>query len=419
MENKGIGSLSGRNVLLLQGPMGPFFRKLDRAFQRQGARVYRICFNGGDFLFAGKHNRIEFTGTAEQWPAYISQFLKTRHIDKIFLYGDCRYYHRKVCEAASELGIAVYVFEEGYVRPNYITLEIGGVNARSCIPVGFEYYLNLNPEEPIQANPAAARYPFEKWTLYAIAYYLAMRLLSGRYPHYRHHRNDSVAKEAAYGLRNGLRKFIYRISERGLEKEFVGRLRKKYFFVPLQTIGDFQICVHSQFDDMRDFIRTVMRSFARYAPGTVQLVIKHHPMDRGRVDHSAYIRRLAKALKISGRVLAVHDVHLPTCLQNAIGTITINSTVGISSLFHGTPTIVLGKAVYDISGLTCKGMRLDRFWTDYRPPQSLLFQKYRTFLIDKTQFAGSFYSGFPGAFGGRNEPAAIPWRKSKNMYSLL
>jgi hypothetical protein len=71
--------------------------------------------------------------------------------------------------------------------------------------------------------------------------------------------------------------------------------------------------------------------------------------------------------------------------------VTINSTVGISSLFHGTPTLVLGKAFYDIKGLTCKGMPLDRFWTEYSPPDHLLFRKFRNYIIDKTQIQGSFY----------------------------
>lgn len=93
---------------------------------------------------------------------------------------------------------------------------------------------------------------------------------------------------------------------------------------------------------------------------------------------------------------AGHDAHLPTCLKNAVGTVTINSTVGIQSLYHGTPTIVLGKALYDIGGLTCKGMPLDRFWSEHHPPDKSLFQEFRRHLIEQTQLSGSFYGGFPG-----------------------
>ena len=84
-------------------------------------------------------------------------------------------------------------------------------------------------------------------------------------------------------------------------------------------------------------------------------------MDRGIKNYSRFINKISVNLSINSRVMVVHDVHLPTCLKNAIGTVTINSTVGLSSLYHKTPTIALGRALYDIEGLTCKGMRLKRF----------------------------------------------------------
>jgi capsular polysaccharide export protein len=138
-----------------------------------------------------------------------------------------------------------------------------------------------------------------------------------------------------------------------------------------------------------------MRSFAAHAPNHTAIVFKHHPMDRGRPLFYGYIRQLAARLGVANRVHVVHDVHLPTCLKNAIGTVTVNSTVGIASLFHGTPTLVLGEALYDIEGLTCTGLPLDRFWSEYKAPDRKLFQKFRSYLIDRTQLEGSFYGGFP------------------------
>ncbi len=82
-------------------------------------------------------------------------------------------------------------------------------------------------------------------------------------------------------------------------------------------------------------------------------------------------------------------------LEKKIDTITINSTVGMASLFHGTPTIVLGKALYDFEGLTCNGLPLGRFWLEYKAPDRKLFGKFRSYLVNQTQLHGSFYSGFP------------------------
>ncbi len=389
--------LRNKHILLLQGPMGPFFRKLDRAFRNQGACVHRICLNGGDFLFANKDNCRHFTGRPEQWADFVTRFLEHHRINMLFLYGDCRFYHQRARQAAFRLGIDVYVFEEGYVRPHFITLEKGGVNAHSAISREASDYLDTPVATAAANNGQSVQHAFGKWALYSITYYLAMRLLSWHYPHNRHHRNDSVIKETFFGVRNGWRKIAFRFNERGLEERLKTDLKKRYFFVPLQTIGDSQICIHSRFTDMQDFIVTVMRSFAAHASADASLIVKHHPLDRGRADHSGYIRRLARGLSLNGRVLSVHDVHLPTCLQNAIGTITVNSTVGISSLINDTPTLVLGKAVYDIDGLTCKGMPLDRFWTEHRVPDRKLFKCFRSSLIRRTQLVGSFYSGFPEA----------------------
>lgn len=138
-----------------------------------------------------------------------------------------------------------------------------------------------------------------------------------------------------------------------------------------------------------------MHSFAKFSPKHTQLVIKHHPMDRGRKDYSKYINALSAELGIKNKVIIIHDLHLPSCLKNAIGTITINSTVGLSSLYHKTPTIVLGSAIYDIEGLTCKGMSLDNFWKSHTPPDNTLYEKFRRYLIDISQLNGSFYGRFP------------------------
>ena len=40
-----------RRVLLLQGPIGPFFRNLGDDLIQAGATVHKINFNGGDWLF--------------------------------------------------------------------------------------------------------------------------------------------------------------------------------------------------------------------------------------------------------------------------------------------------------------------------------------------------------------------------------
>src|SRR5256885_12968535 len=44
-------TLHAKRVLLLQGPVGPFFRRLATLLRAAGAEVHKVNFNGGDCLF--------------------------------------------------------------------------------------------------------------------------------------------------------------------------------------------------------------------------------------------------------------------------------------------------------------------------------------------------------------------------------
>ena len=390
-----IGQLSGKNILLLQGPHGDFFRKLDDYFRENGACTHKVCLNAGDRFFSHKDNLIDYRGNSEAWAAFIKEILVDYKIDKLFLFGDCRFYQRVAVRQADALGVECFVFEEGYIRPDFITLEKSAVNAFSSISRKRSFYEKLNFERLAPPVTQPVNFRYSRMAFQAIVYYLLMKILKFRYPHYRHHRESSCCKEAFYGLRNGFRKMRFKFSERNIARQLQTILFKKYYFVPLQTHSDFQLRIHSPYDSVETFIAEVLNSFAEHAPKGTFLVFKHHPMDRGIKNYARFIRQKSVSLGIAERVFAVHDVHLPTCLKNAIGTVTINSTVGFSSLYHKTPTIALGSTLYDIEGLTCKGMRLNNFWNDYKAPDTLLYKKFRLYLIEKTQLNGSFYGWFP------------------------
>jgi capsular polysaccharide export protein len=390
-----IGSVSGKNILLLQGPYGTFFKKLDAFLRQAGARTYSVCLNAGDRFFSNKDNIIDYKGEKEAWVSFIKQTLVDYKIRKIFLFGDCRYYQRAAIQEANELGIECFVFEEGYIRPDFVTLEKSGVNAFSSICRHRSFYDHLSLEDLISPKVLSANIKYRRIVSQTIVYYILMNVLKFRYPYYEHHLKISCLKEAFYGIRNVLRKMRFKISERNVAKRLQTTLSKKYYFVPLQTHTDYQVRTHSNYDSIEAFIKEVLFSFARHAPEESFLIFKHHPMDRGRKNYRRLINKIAVNLRINSRVVVVHDVHLPTCLKNAIGTVTINSTVGLSSLYHKTPTIALGKALYDIEGLTCKGMCLNDFWSRYQAPDTSLYKKFKLYLIEKTQLNGSFYGLIP------------------------
>jgi len=387
-----IGTLKDKNILFLQGPVGLFFKKLSIQFRNKGANTYRIGLNAGDACFSTSYNYFPYKGKPEGWETFISDFLIAHQIDKIFLFGDCRFYQGIAIAMADTLGIDVFVFEEGYLRPYYITLEKHGVNDYSRLSREAAFYRNL-PEvslpKPINATPNG----IFNWTI-VITYYFVAKALHFRYPHYRHHRNFSAIQEFFFGTRSLIRKIFYTRRDKKYLPLIQDTLSEKYFFVPLQTHNDFQILQHSEYGTIEKFIIEVLESFAQNTKDEY-IIFKHHPIDRGRKNYTEFIKEQAGYLSVENRVLIVHDLHLPTLLDHAKGTITINSTVGLSSVLHKTATITLGKAIYDIEGLTNKDMSLNDFWTQHNKPDDALAQKFRQHLILTTQLNGSFYGRMP------------------------
>jgi capsular polysaccharide export protein len=389
MITDGLSAFKGRRVLLLQGPVGPFFRRLAKELQHAGATVKKINFNGGDFLFYafGADN---FRGSAEEWPEYFEAYLKKEKIDLVLLFGDCRALHLKAHEIATRHHIDVGVFEEGYVRPDHVTLELHGVNGHSQISRDASFY--LAPEQEI---PSVLSYQVGNtfWfaAFWAILYYSASSLLKLFFLDYCHHRPLGVL-EALPWIRGAWRKYKYALKERQVQKQLTHERAKQYYLVPLQVYNDAQVQVHSDFDSIKLFIAEVISSFAENAPKDRHLVIKHHPMDRAYRDYSLYISRLAEKHQVRDRLLYIHDQHLPSLLEHARGVVVINSTVGLSALHHGAPLKVCGNAIYDIAGLTYQGA-LNDFWEDAEDcvVNEKLYLNYLQYLIRNTQINGSFY----------------------------
>jgi len=387
-----IGLVKDKNILLLQGPVGYFFKNLGKQFTARGATVYRIGLNAGDELFSSFHNYYAYRDTADNWNKFIFTFLKKNKIDKIFLFGDCRFYQSIAVEISDKLDIEVFVFEEGYLRPHYITLEKHGVNDYSHISRNPEYYKNMQDITIPEAKDSKVNSIFN-WGI-VMAYYFTARLFRFKYPNYVHHRSFSAAEEFFFGTRSLIRKVFYTRRDKKYLPKIKNELDGRYFFVPLQTHNDFQILQHSEYGTIEKFIIEVLESFSNNTQDEF-IIFKHHPIDRGRKNYTEFILEQSKALGIEKRVLIVHDLHLPTLLNYAAGTITINSTVGLSSIFHDTATITLGKAIYDIDGLTNKGMCLNDFWQNYKRPNRELAMKFREYLIKTTQLNGSFYGLMP------------------------
>ncbi|HBS42618.1 MAG TPA: capsular biosynthesis protein [Oceanospirillales bacterium] len=373
-------------VLFLQGPLGPFFSRMVQRLTDEGIRAHKINFNGGDAWYSRDIDSVSYRGTIEAWPAYLEDFIRRENISDIFVYGDCRVYHRLAKEVARRSNIRFYAFEEGYIRPNHLTMELNGVNGYSSIT-----------RRQIEAWESVERLPETKvgnhlWNRvrFAMSYYIAGNAVAWRYPHYRHHRSFYAVYEAFCWVRAAVRHYRFRASEQYLLPELLKEHDGRYFLFPLQVANDAQIFFHSPYNSISDCIREVVASFARVADPRDRLVIKHHPMDRGHTLYQELIDELVQQHDLKGRLVYCHDQHLPTLLEHCKGVVTINSTTAISAFFHKAPVKVLGTAFYDIGGL-CNQKSLEEFWLDQEPVDYDLFLRFRNFLDAHGQINGSFY----------------------------
>lgn len=385
-----LADFQGRRVLLLQGPNGPFFSRLGAELRALGAEVSKINLNAADAFFYRGPGAHSYRGTLSEWPDFLDRFLLLCEIDCIFLFGDCRPYHDAARRVAKARDVEVYAFEEGYLRPDYITVERGGVNKNSPMPRDPAAYQSDGP------IPTAlpVRHAFAWSVLFTILNSFLVTFFAFLYPHYRHHRDVNFFRQTALWARSLARRVLFGLRERHVAALVGGSWSKSYFLVGLQVHNDFQV-QNSRFADVEDFIREVVATFAAHAEPTQRLVLKHHPADRAYRDYAELVAELGRQHGLAGRLLYVHDVHLPTLLRHARGTIVINSTVGLSSLFHQTPVFALDEAIYGRMGLTASGTLAEFF----RQPPAVDLARYkqaRAWLVRHNQANGSIWARLPG-----------------------
>nr|WP_276554015.1 capsular biosynthesis protein [Cupriavidus gilardii] len=374
-------------VLLLQGPNGPFFSRLRDKLEASGSVVWKVNFNGGDDLFYRGAQIIRFSGPMPRWQHFLRELLVRLQIDAIAVFGSNRRQHRIAARVANELGIAFWVFEEGYIRPDYITLELGGVNADSPME---SLTVDEIPALPVQTKSRKFNCAFAKMAWWSFWYFASGMALGWRYPDYHHHKPFRV-NEIVLWLRAAYRKQYYRSVENPIVRRLLSDGHPPFFLVALQVYNDSQIRIHSPWRRIEDFIEWTIYSFAHHAPSESILVIKHHPMDRGHKDYTKIIEQSATRFGATSRVMYIHDVHLPSLLHRCEGVVTINSTTGLQAMYHRVPVIALGRCFYAKAGLTYQGS-LDDFWKDPGAVDAAAYRRFRNYIIHSSQINSSFYA---------------------------
>lgn len=378
-----------RNFLFLQGNASPFFARLGRALQARGHTVNRINFTGGDVAFWPLPGAVSYRGAIDGWPGFLAQHLLKWSITDVVLLADCRPLHSHAIRIARDLQLPVYVFEEGYLRPNWITLERGGVNAFSSLGRDPGWFLEAARGVGPWVEPAPAINSMVRRSLEDISYVLATLLGAWHFSGYRSHRPWSSRVEYI----SGGRRFLKRPSaKRGLTRalDALEANGRPYYLFPLQIEADSQIQYHSPFDGLRPAIEQVIRSFSRCAPRESTLIITEHPLDTCPFDWRKICAEFAVEHGVGDRVLFFEGGSPERAIQGCAGVVTVNSTLGYLALGIGKPLIALGSAIYGIAELTFQ-QGLDRFWREGSAPDARVFDAFRRVVAARTQVNGCFY----------------------------
>jgi capsular polysaccharide export protein len=377
-----------RNFLFLQGPVSPFFKAIAKMLKGRGHTVSGISFCLGDEIYCPRPY-VRYRGKLDEFSDFISKHLKANLITDIMLFGDCRQQHKQAIEVAKTLDIKVHVFECGYFRPYWITYELDGVNMNSPMVDVSEHFVGY-PSSYDQAKELEHDIgSFFQQASFDISYHLANLLNVFIYPHFRWHGNISPFVEYSGYVKRLLSskksdQKAARITDQLLVK------KTKYYLLPLQLDRDFQIQEHSDYSGMSDVINEVIPSFAQHAPSDAMLVVKLHPLDKGLVNIPHLIETLSEKYQLQQRVVFMDGGNIEWLVKNAVGVVTVNSTVGLMAIQFKVKAKILGYAFYNKKDLCFNGT-LDDFWrSDFQPDHDLC-QSFYHYLMDKTQVNGGLY----------------------------
>jgi capsular polysaccharide export protein len=389
----GKASGSGKVFVFLQGPHGPFFHQLSRVLVTAGAAVWKVGFNQGDRAFwADSASFIAFTDPPASWPEAVGALFDRLGATDIVLYGDVRYVHAEAIKAAEARGITVHCFEEGYLRPYWVTYERGGVNGNSrlCDMSIAEMRAEL-VDRDIELPDAPARWgDMRHHALYGALYHGHILFRNRAWPHYRTHRDLSVRQEFLLNFKSLMQIPLHALQRRAAQ----ARIRRDgyvYHLALLQLGHDASIQAHSALKSMPEFIRICIENFAEGAPIHHHLVIKAHPLEDGRYPLRQIAMEAARDHGIAHRVHFVRGGKLAGLLNFARSVVTVNSTAAQQALWRGLPIKAFGNSVYRKPEFVSE-QPLAEFFAEPWKPDARAYRDYRHYLLETSQVMGGFYS---------------------------
>jgi capsular polysaccharide export protein len=302
---------------------------------------------------------------------------------------DPRHRHRG---GRTPTGITVHVFEEGYIRPYWVTYERGGANGNS--PAHVDDDRRDAPRARRRGHGACrSAGPLGRVAparLLRRVYHGLVLLANRRYAAVKPHRTLSVRQEfLLYLKRLGL------MSWHWLDRVAATRASCA---APIPTTS------HSCNWNTTPASATMARSHRRRnssrrsspvsppaRPRTTTSCSRPIPLEDGRAPLLTSIRRAARRFGIGDRVHFVRGGKLAPLLDGARSAVTVNSTSAQQALWRGLPLKCFGAADLPQAGVGLRSAA-GRILRDPRRPDSAAYAAFRQYLLRTSQLPGSYYS---------------------------
>jgi len=317
---------------------------------------------------------------------------REKQITDLVIYNDTRPFHKTAIQAAHAKGINVHIFEEGYLRPYWITYERDGSNGNSKL---MSFAQSAVVPDHLIRDPDPVPAPchwgdMREHIFYGAVYHWCILCANRQFPNFTSHREISIRKE----FRLHLKQLVFTPAR--IAARFWANLTLKcrtfpYHLILMQLQHDSAFQNHSPFKTNASFLELTLRSFANNAPPHHHLVIKAHPLEDGRSEIAYHLRRLGTKFGINRRIHYLPGGKLAHVLDPALSVVTVNSTAGQQALWRGIPVKTLGQAIYNHDKFISK-QSLDAFFAHPKAPNLQAYKAFRNFLLQTSQIPGGFYS---------------------------
>jgi capsular polysaccharide export protein len=156
---------------------------------------------------------------------------------------------------------------------------------------------------------------------------------------------NSVPRDPAYYKNRNLKNTL--VTEIPEAENSVG-LPDNYIFIPFQVNVDSQITMFSPWiENMFSLVELLLEVEDVLGDSMPNVILKSHPS-----CEQCYQELFEKITKVSKKIFVINDVETSVLIKDSSSVITINSSVGMEALLMRKKVIVLGKAFYNIKGIT-------------------------------------------------------------------